>query len=403
MRGLSLIELMISMVIGLLVVLAAGGLLISSQRTYKSNYAIAEVQDSARAAFELLARDIRNAGDDGCGNLRLASVEYPQKGSWFANNVGTTKGSEAQTLPPAWKTNAEKFSRSWPAAVQIYPVSGAADYGWSTNTLTQSGRGIFFQANILLRANKLQPNTHMLFLSGAGPISRQIVGSSFTSDTVTLELASSSLPFPTSGFAVFCNWQNPGHVAGIKSLSQNQETLTFYNNSTINNTPAYSATSPLPDMRGGIVSEYQSVIWYVTNDGYLVRAWAVPTTNTSSGTNAASAKFKHQIILPDVTGFKVNVHLRSASEAGDAAYTKRYTKNYGEYAAIVDKSRIDALRMEITIRSNSINLASANTTTTDRLGTILPTQTSSPDQIERTYVFYAPILSRAYSGYERDK
>ncbi|NGY06281.1 PilW family protein [Solimonas terrae] len=67
-RGFSLIELMIAMVLGLVVIGGATSVFLSNKQSYRSNQALGQVQENARIAFELIARDVRQAGLTGCGN-----------------------------------------------------------------------------------------------------------------------------------------------------------------------------------------------------------------------------------------------------------------------------------------------------------------------------------------------
>lgn len=74
-RGVTLIELMISMVLGLLVIGGATGVIIANRQSYRTNEALSQVQESARTAFELLARDVREAGATACDSTgRVANV-----------------------------------------------------------------------------------------------------------------------------------------------------------------------------------------------------------------------------------------------------------------------------------------------------------------------------------------
>lgn len=68
-RGLSLIELMISLALGLLVVLAVTYVFAGSRANYRHQDALSAVQESGRIALEVLTRDVRMAGYPGCGNL----------------------------------------------------------------------------------------------------------------------------------------------------------------------------------------------------------------------------------------------------------------------------------------------------------------------------------------------
>src|SRR3546814_391989 len=57
-RGFTLIELMVAMVLGLLVVAAAGSLFMSSRKVYGTTASINRIQENQRIAFEMLARDV---------------------------------------------------------------------------------------------------------------------------------------------------------------------------------------------------------------------------------------------------------------------------------------------------------------------------------------------------------
>lgn len=72
--GLTLVELMVAMLLGLVVVGAVVSVLLSSRQSYTTNNALSQVQDNARIAFELMARDIRQAGSSPCGNSNVSDV-----------------------------------------------------------------------------------------------------------------------------------------------------------------------------------------------------------------------------------------------------------------------------------------------------------------------------------------
>ena len=73
--GFGLIELMISMVLGLLVLGAAIAVFQSNQRTFNANEGQNRIQEGARAAFEMISRDIRAAGGTACSSLARPDVE----------------------------------------------------------------------------------------------------------------------------------------------------------------------------------------------------------------------------------------------------------------------------------------------------------------------------------------
>lgn len=68
-KGFSLVELMVSLVLGSIVVLAAVQLFSTNQRTFQLQQAVSEVQETGRFTLEYLARDLRKVGlEDNSGN-----------------------------------------------------------------------------------------------------------------------------------------------------------------------------------------------------------------------------------------------------------------------------------------------------------------------------------------------
>lgn len=82
-QGLSLIELMISLALGLLVVLAVTYVFAGSRANYRHQDALSAVQESGRISLEVLTRDVRMAGYPGCGNLPFLRHLSPD----FSNDV----------------------------------------------------------------------------------------------------------------------------------------------------------------------------------------------------------------------------------------------------------------------------------------------------------------------------
>lgn len=73
--GVTLIELMIALLLGLLVSAAALNVFISNRETFRATENLSGIQENSRVAFELMSRDIREAGGTPCGNnLPVVSV-----------------------------------------------------------------------------------------------------------------------------------------------------------------------------------------------------------------------------------------------------------------------------------------------------------------------------------------
>ena len=97
-RGFTLIELMISMVLGLVIIAGVVSVLLANRRTYDTNEGLSQVQESARTAFELIARDVRQAAGNGCDNTKGTS-NIVNVGGWWRDWKGMQGYDEAQVNP----------------------------------------------------------------------------------------------------------------------------------------------------------------------------------------------------------------------------------------------------------------------------------------------------------------
>lgn len=115
-RGLTLVELMVAMLLGLIIIGVVASVFIAGKQSFRTNYAIGEVGDSGRIAFELIARDLRQAGLTGCGNVgRVANVlkNGPTNGgtAWWANWDNAVVGYDGGAADPAVATSSNPGER----------------------------------------------------------------------------------------------------------------------------------------------------------------------------------------------------------------------------------------------------------------------------------------------------
>ncbi|MBK7145977.1 MAG: pilus assembly protein PilW [Xanthomonadales bacterium] len=92
---------MIAMALGLLVVGAAVSMFLSFSRTFAASQSLSRVQENARVAFELMARDVREGGGNPCSRyLKIANVLNGAGGTWWnsTNWIGT-RGYDNGSLP----------------------------------------------------------------------------------------------------------------------------------------------------------------------------------------------------------------------------------------------------------------------------------------------------------------
>jgi type IV pilus assembly protein PilW len=97
-KGMSLIELLIAMAIGMLMMLGAVTLFSNNKRIYKELNSTGRLQENARFAVEILIKDIRMAGYSGCAD-NISNVNNNVNGSGVDDNLysfeNAVEGSES--------------------------------------------------------------------------------------------------------------------------------------------------------------------------------------------------------------------------------------------------------------------------------------------------------------------
>jgi type IV pilus assembly protein PilW len=88
--GFSLVELMTAMLLSMLLIAAAISVFVSNKRVYGATEGLGRIQENARIAFELMSRDIREAGGNPC-DVRMKVVNVlTDAANWWAAFDGIT-------------------------------------------------------------------------------------------------------------------------------------------------------------------------------------------------------------------------------------------------------------------------------------------------------------------------
>lgn len=94
-QGLTLIELMVALVLGLVLVGGVLNVFVANREAYRSTENLTRIQENARTGFDFMARDLREAGQIPCGTPLVANVIRDASGNipWWADwNKGTIIG-----------------------------------------------------------------------------------------------------------------------------------------------------------------------------------------------------------------------------------------------------------------------------------------------------------------------
>ena len=98
-KGLTLIELMIAMVLGLLVVGAAIAIFLSNRQAFRATENLGRVQETARVGFEVMVRDIRDSFGNACDfTTPVGNVITGAGANWFTNWAQPVFGFENGAL-----------------------------------------------------------------------------------------------------------------------------------------------------------------------------------------------------------------------------------------------------------------------------------------------------------------
>lgn len=316
--GFSLIELMIAMILGLIVVAAAGGVFISNKRVYNATETLGRVQEHGRVAFELMSRDIREAGGNPCGTMTppINMMDSGTNAYWTGFNDGIT-GYDGGTASPGTTTGTGVGQRvAGTDAVDIFSAAGGGirvtSHPNPSAELDVTSTGDIVVGDVLLVCN---------------------VGRSFIFEVTGL---------PGVGTKI-------GHNAGAGSNCSARFTLpvpadpedTNGCDNPDNNANSYCFT---PAAGGGTCGEDSAV------PAYVARA-----TNTQwyVGNNARGGQSLYRAVLanrgntntPDTVLSRVEVV--EGVEDMTIAYLEAGEADYGNAASVADWSRVVAVRLSL--------------------------------------------------------
>lgn len=209
-QGLTMVELMIAMALGLLLMLGVMNVYLGNRQVYRVTESVNRIQDSARIAAELMTREIREAGGTLCG---AHMVEIHESKDWLDWEAGGLRAADGET------------------------VLGSVDFGTEAADRVDDTQALLLQS---------------ASLGGGVPIEAHAV------DTGTFTVASGH-GFETGDVIVACDMRK----ASILTLTAKTGTTLTYNKD-------LSALNYDPDgvkNAGAVVNRVRSTLWYVGING----------------------------------------------------------------------------------------------------------------------------------------
>lgn len=330
MSGFTLIELMVAMVLGLIVIAGVTSVFLAGQQSFRTNDALANVQDSSRVAFELMARDIREAGLAGCNSVndRVTNVykDAPGNGGadvWWADWSNMVHGYQDASNDPAIN-----------GLTSGVPVAG-------TNSL------------------------ELVAAAGAPvAINTDTAGSDFTLNAVTTDLSDGDL-------AMVCSPQQAailqiGYAAGgtdvtYKAGGNCSTNLGYQNNACTGDSPDYTFPG------NSIISRMGAVDWYIgTNDENGKSLYRVSLVNKAGTLTPTTQEMVRNVTAMTITYLNPTI-------------------------AAIDKQFVDATTMSADggwLGVTAVNVALTVESTAQRVGA------TGSKPISRNYAFTTTVRNR---------
>jgi type IV pilus assembly protein PilW len=147
-KGLSLVELMIAITLGLILMSGVVKVFLNSKATYSTQQALSRIQETGRLAIEFVSRDVRMAGYNGCGSRSSGGITVTNtlnNASSFVWNFGdaikgyTSDTSGTTALPASHGLlPVPYYAASPPVTTDIISIRGARGSG---TQITQNNNG----------------------------------------------------------------------------------------------------------------------------------------------------------------------------------------------------------------------------------------------------------------------
>lgn len=183
-NGFTLIEVMVSLMIGLFLLLGVTYVYVGSKQTYRSVSSMSRMQESGRLAFEYLTQDLRMAGYYGCATSSFKSnSDYQYYGQPTANTCPSGTPPLSGKLVNTLK-NPGNFGSNFRSAIDGY--EGKTAVSSAPGTTSTFDRTLPTGAAPTTGNGKALDNSDILIVTGALPLGLTITGHASSTADLTI-------------------------------------------------------------------------------------------------------------------------------------------------------------------------------------------------------------------------
>ena len=165
--GVSIVELMVALTLGLVAVAGAVSIYLANRQSFSTVEGVARVEEGARFAVDLLARDIREAGNSVCGgamtSTNVVTSPNPSWATWdrglLGNALSNTDVVGTSIASPTDVTRKDPTSDSvlvWSASNGSNPVRITAQTVGASGTFTTATKHGYLQGAVVVACDGKQ-------------------------------------------------------------------------------------------------------------------------------------------------------------------------------------------------------------------------------------------------------
>ena len=316
--GFTLVELMVAMVIGLFLLAGVISIFVTSRESFRTNENLARIQENARFSFEILMREIREAGNVPCGmpfsSPTMANVVAATPPWWADWAAGTVVGYDGTQAAPA-----KAFG------------TGAADRVSGTDAITVL-RPVSDESAIQI-ISKHEPAAFTFAVPAAASFAAGDVAIACdTRSGVLLKIggvsgAPAKVTYGTTGAAANCA-ANLGYPT------------------------ACGGTSPVTEFEAGkgMLAKFDPVFWYIGHNASGGKSLYRIQLTRSGGAPATEA----QEMVSNVTDLQLDYLTRDATSSAGTLATTWVAADHAVFAtgwSLTNTQQVVAVRLQLTFQS----------------------------------------------------
>jgi len=239
-QGFTLVELLVALVLGLVLVGGALNMVVSNRNTVRLTENVMRVQENARTAFEMMSRDIREAGQIPCG-----IADTPNSTTQIGNVIRSPKTSSTIPWWADWEAGAMRGFASGTDTTDIVA------FGTSTN-------------------NRVNGTAAILTMQAAGD--EKVIVSQTTPVATNFEITLQSVDgLSADDVVIACDltaaaiFQLGTVSAGLKTIDYTPSFTTYNCSSNLGApTPAACGTTTAKEFATtGLVAPLKTTFWYI--------------------------------------------------------------------------------------------------------------------------------------------